>query len=109
MARPEMILWLSDSRGIYLPRDFAKSFADRARCVRDVKDEDWAILEAGPDHEQYWDAWLEVSEKAVITDNNGVKYTVWQCNDCWLVPIGMRWDDEADTYVWPEEETEASD
>ena len=38
--RPEMILWLSDARGQYIPRDFANSFSDRAKHVKGVSDDD---------------------------------------------------------------------
>ena len=110
MSKPDMLLWLSDARGIYIPRDFATSFADRAKSVSGVSDEDWAILEAGPDHEEYWDTWVDVSDEAVITDDKGVRYRVWQSGDCWLVPDGMEWSDEEDTFVWPEtEENDSSE
>lgn len=104
MNKPDMILWLSDARGVFIPRDFAKSFSDRAKNVKGVSEENWAILEAGPDHEWYWEAWTEVENDAIITDENGVEYTVWQSGDCWLVPKGMEWDEELDGYKWPEEE-----
>ena len=101
--KAQLLLWLSDARGIYIPRDFAKSFVDRS-CVAGVSDEDWAILEAGPDHEFYWETWTEVEEKATYTDaQSGVVYTIWNDGDCWLVPVGMLWSEEADTFVWPKE------
>src|ERR1700758_4250225 len=99
--RPEMLLWLSDARGIYIPRDFAASFADRAKHVSGVKDEDWAVLEAGPYHEWYWEAWEDVCRDAIVTDENGVKYAVYQDGDCWLIPEGMEWSDETGTFEWP--------
>lgn len=101
-----MILWLNDARGMYLPRDFANSFADRAKTVAGVSDDDWAILEAGPDHELYWDVWSDVCDHALITDDKGVQYRINQDGDCWLVPVGMEWDDKADTYVWPKEQAD---
>ena len=101
---PEMILWLSDARGQYIPRDFANSFDDRATRVSGVSDEDWAILEAGPDHESYWDAWAQVEQDARVTDDEGNVFTIYQEGDCWLVPVGMEWDEEQDTYVWPKEQ-----
>lgn len=104
--KPDMLLWLSDARGIYIPRDFALSFADRAKAVVGVSDENWAILEAGPDHELYWDAWDEVIGYAVITDERGTKYNIEHNGDCWLVPVGMEWDDDTETYAWPKEEEE---
>jgi hypothetical protein len=99
----DMLLWLSDARGQYIPRDFANSFANRAEHVVGVKDEDWAILEAGPDHEWYWEAWNDVCDNAVITAG-GERYRVWQDGDCWLVPEGMVWDDREETFVWPRED-----
>lgn len=102
-SKPDMLLWLSDARGVYIPRDFAKSFTDRANHVSGVDDEDWAILEAGPDHEHYWDVWTEVCGNAVVTDEIGIKYRLNQDGDLWLVPEGMQWNDEKDTFEWPEE------
>lgn len=104
MSKPEMLLWLSDSRGVYIPRDFAQSFANRAKSVTGVSAEDWLILEAGPENEQYWDTWDEVISLAIITDENGNKYTIHQDGDCWLVPVGMEWSEEQDGFIWPEEE-----
>jgi hypothetical protein len=107
-SKPEMLLWLSDSRGVYIPRDFAISFsADRAKHVSGVSDEDWAILEEGPDHESYWDVWTDVCDNAVVTDIHGVKFSVWQDGDCWLIPEGMEWNDQTNCFDWPDDrETE---
>lgn len=103
-SKPDMMLWLGDHRGIYIPRDFATSFADRAKHVSGVDAEQWAILEAGPDsasNESYWDVWDEVCDSAIVTDDNGHKFTVWQDGDCWLIPDGMEWSDDEGTFVWP--------
>ena len=101
--KPEPLLWLNDARGIYLPRDFAQSFGDdlRMKAVANVSDEDWAILEAGPDHENYWDTWCEVEQKARVTMPDGIEYGVYQDGDCWLIPVGMEWSDDTDWFVWP--------
>jgi hypothetical protein len=106
MKRPQRVLFLSDARGVYIPRDFANSWdkEERARRVANVSNKDWAILEAGPDAEGYWDAWLDVCDIAVVIDDNGVAYTVYQDGDCWLIPVGMTWDDEADDWRWPLEQ-----
>jgi hypothetical protein len=110
MTKPGMLLWLSDSRGQYIPRDFAKSFADRDKSVSGVKAEDWECLDIGPWNEAedkpndwYWEAWESVCQDATITDEKGVKYFVYQDGDCWLVPQGMQWNDENETFEWPEE------
>ncbi|MDE2096593.1 MAG: hypothetical protein KGL39_05045 [Patescibacteria group bacterium] len=102
-TKPDILLWLSDARGVYIPRDFANSFADRAKSVSGVSDEDWRILESGPEHESYWDAWCDVCDRAIITDDNGVQFNVWQDGDCWLIPVGMEWNDETEFFCWPNE------
>jgi len=105
--KPDMMLWLSDNRGVYIPRDFANSFADRSKHVAGVSEEDWTILEAGPDYETnplYWDTWNDVEQSAVVTDENGHEYFIWQDGDCWLVPKGMEWDDHTESFEWPSEE-----
>jgi hypothetical protein len=102
-TKPEPMLWLSDARGQYIPRDFANSFVDRAKHVSGVTDENWQILETGPNHEWYWEAWQEVEQDAVVTDENGIKYRIHQDGDCWLIPEGMEWDEE-NGFFWPEEE-----
>jgi len=101
-SKPEMLLWLSDARGIYIPRDFATSFTDRSKSVSGVADDNWEILEAGPDHEHYWEAWDQVLTNATVVDNNGHTYTLHQDGDLWLIPDGMVWTDD-DKFVWPED------
>ena len=82
----KMILLLSDARGVYIPRDFASTIArDR---VTGIDEDTYATLEAGPDHEWYWDAWADVCDKAEVTDTDGTIYTVYQDGDCWLVEKG---------------------
>jgi hypothetical protein len=103
MTKPDMLLWLDDHRGQYIPRDFANSFADRAKIVSGVSDDNWEILEAGPEHELYWDVWNDVEQNAVVTDDNGVVYTLYQDGALWLVPEGMEWNDANETFEWPDD------
>lgn len=104
--KPDMMLWLSDSRGVYIPRDFANSFANRDKDVSGVNANDWTTLEAGPEDEWYWDAWTRVCDGCVVTDEHGNQYTVWQDGDCWLIPVGMEWNDDIGTFAWPDDEEE---
>jgi hypothetical protein len=104
MPKPDMVLWLNDARGVYIPRDFATSFVDRTKHVSGVTEEQWQTLEAGPDQEYYWETWDDVLTNAVVTDPKGVKFTLHQNGDLWLVPDGMEWSDENDTFQWPQEE-----
>ena len=106
MMKPEPLLWLDDHRGIYIPRDFANSFANREKDVSGVDAEDWEILEAGPDHEHYWEAWDDVCDRATVTDEHGVQYHVYQDGACWLIPLGMEWDEKNDFFQWPKKAEE---
>jgi hypothetical protein len=84
----DALLWLDSNRGIYLPQAFAQSFLDRASAVSGVSDEDWAILEAGPDHEWYWETWAHVEDNAIVTAaGDGTRYRLYQDGDLWLVPV----------------------
>lgn len=79
-------LYLSDARGIYIPRDFAQG--TKRECVANVNDEDWQTLLAGPDHEWYWEAWETVLDRATLTDpTSGEQFTLYQDGDLWLLPI----------------------
>lgn len=105
ISRPEPMFWLSDARGIYIPRDFASSFIDRDKHVSGVDADDWAVLEAGPDHELYWDVWTGILDYQNVTITNvvGQKYFPHQDGDLWLIPEGMVWDGENDIWTWPED------
>lgn len=104
MSKPEPILLITDAMGIYIPNRFATYFAgDRSKHVANISDEDWAILEQGPNHEHYWETWDEVSMYAVVKDLKGFKYGIYQDGDCWLIPQGMEWNEETNWWIWPNE------
>jgi hypothetical protein len=106
--KPEMIHFVDDHHGVYVPRQFARSWSgeERERRVSGVNDDEWAILEAGPDNELYWDVWADVEQSARVTDDNGNVFAIHNDGGCFLVPIDMEWSDEAQTFVWPEENGE---
>jgi hypothetical protein len=106
MKHLEPLLWISDARGLSIPRDFANCFislVERYRRVDGVEDDQWRILEEGPDNSEYWKCWDEVLRDAVITDDNGVKWTLYQDGDLWLIPEGMVWSEDNDFFVWPDD------
>ena len=70
-----IILKLNDSRGVYLPQCFVE---DCGAAFWSVCTEDRDILKAGPDHEWYWDAWENVLNSAVFTDDDGMRWELWQ-------------------------------
>jgi hypothetical protein len=102
--KPEPMLYLSDSRGIYIPQHFVQQ--TRADCITGLKEGDRMILETGPEHEWYWEAWEVALNNVRVTDPaTGTVYSLHQDGDLFLVPEGMEWDDRAG-FFWPEEETE---
>lgn len=104
MSKPDVILFLDDHRGIYIPRDFARC-VDRER-VRGIEPDDYAVLE-NPDHDLYWDVWSEVCDQATLVDSDGVTYRLYQDGALWLIPDGMEWSDERDCHVWPDDERDS--
>ena len=83
----DAILFLNDAHGIYIPQLFAEQVI--RETVSGVTDEDWQILEDGPDNEWYWEAWNNVETSARITHpTTKVVYSVYQNGDCFLVPEG---------------------
>jgi hypothetical protein len=78
-------LLVSDGWGIYIPQHFAKTI--KREFVTGVGEEDWKILEAGPDHEHYWDAWAGVLDNASVNDPQMGECYIHQDGDLWLVPV----------------------
>lgn len=100
-SKPQPLLYLSDARGVYIPRDFATE--TRRDCISGLSDDVLPILAAGPDHECYWDAWTVAENNAHVTDpKTGIVYTIHHDGDCWLIPVGMEWDDANEFFYWPE-------
>jgi hypothetical protein len=103
MNKPDVMLWLDDHRGQYIPRDFASSFIDRDKHVSGVSLETWYVLDMGPDHADYWEEWSYVLDNAIVTDEHGVKYTLHQDGALWLIPEGMEYNETEDTFKWPDD------
>jgi len=82
------ILFADDHHGIYIPQYFAQQI--NHEFVTGVSDEEWTILEAGPDHDLYWETWEQVAaySNVIITmPDSGIKYYLCQIGDLWLIPI----------------------
>lgn len=86
------VLLLSDARGVYIPRDFTS--AVEFTRVHNVTPDDYAILAIGPDHKEYWEAWMTILDNATITDTDGAEYYLWQDGDLWAIPVGVSLSEE---------------
>ena len=100
MTKPQPVLYLDSARGVYIPRDFAQSFAS-TKYISGVSNTDLEILEEGPNGALYWDVWTDVLNNAIITGDDGIPYFLSQDNDLWLIPAGMEWSDETGFFTWP--------
>lgn len=79
-------LFADSSRGRFIPQYFAQTV--NREYVTGVGEDDYKVLEAGPDHEHYDDAWAGVLDNAEITDpKTGVKHYLHQDEDLWIVPV----------------------
>jgi len=113
--------FLDSARGIYIPRDFARSI--RRDCIAGVKPEDLDYLAKGPDDclddpdeplaegetwrgEFYWDTWTDVCDNAIVTDpESGLKFRLHQDGDLFLVSADWEWDDNEQKFIPPESDT----
>lgn len=97
----EITLILDGSRGIYIPQGFAERFGHWLGEWKNVNQDDIDTLLEGPDHEWYWEAWQNVVDNAEYMGADGVKYSLYQDGDVWLVPEGTRFpsDDDWEDYV----------
>ena len=86
------IHFASDRHGIYIPQYFAESV--NRDMLSGVSDSDMDILMAGPDHGEYWDAWHDVEQSAILTDSDGFTYCLYQDGDLWLVHTDHDWSEE---------------
>jgi len=107
--RPEPMLWLADNRGIYIPQHFAESFSNPEKHVSGVSESDWKTLLEGPETEWYWEAWDTICNNCVVTDDFGNQFFIHQDGDCWLIPKGWVWSDEAEFFVEATEPTNDED
>lgn len=65
-------LLIDESRGIYIPQDFAAESEGWG-----LSDEDKQILAAGPYHEYYWDVWDDVLSYATYERRVGDVVETW--------------------------------
>lgn len=86
----ERELLMDSASGLYIPQRWANECAS---LWRGYDPEDVKILEAGPEHEHYWDAWADVLDNAECLQSNGKRWTLEQDGDCWAV----RYVDEGDS------------
>ena len=101
--KDNIILLLSDARGIYIPRDFAQDFNFDEDGWQGVSEEDRAVL-ADPhgDHgEDYWETWDRVLSNAHYTDKpSGKVYHLHHDGDLWALCFAQLTEEEKRIFGW---------
>ena len=91
-------LLLSDSRGIYIPRDFAEYF-ELDQWNIDLK---YIQRLSSPYDDFYWDNWDVVLNNAYSIDKNGNKWYLWQDGDLWAICTDLMTDEEKSNFGFEE-------
>lgn len=91
-------LLLSDSRGVYIPRDFVNNFdLDKWHVKEDYMDE-----LSSTDNEWYWDTWDVILNNAYFVDENGNKWELWQDGDLWAICYELLTDEDKHNFGFDE-------
>lgn len=91
-------LILTDSRGIFIPRDFANFDHSIRSWNIDEDDVDFVTLRQGPDAEYYWDAWDSVLSRAVFVDARGNRWYLYQDGDLFAYCQDLMTDEEYENF-----------
>lgn len=101
MPLSNVVLILSDARGIYIPRDF---LTDNYNEIAKSRCEAWGLNESNKDHwmdavnpdsEWYWEAWDWILDNArYIEEETGKVFTLYQDGDLWAICYDHMTDEE---------------
>lgn len=90
---------LSDVRGIYIPANFVSEF-DVKKWGLDP--ESWAVKRCeSPDSEPYWDAWMEILDKAEFHHEGNV-WRLHQDGDLFAICYELMTDEEKEGFGFDE-------
>lgn len=100
-----VVLILSDARGIYIPRDF---LTDNYNEIAEAHCSAWHLTEENKDHwldainpdsDWYWEAWEWVLDNAYfIEEKTGKKYTLYQDGNLWGICYDAMTDEEKQNF-----------
>lgn len=83
------LLAVNDSHGIYAYQSFAKAYLSTAQK------QDFPELLAGPNSEDYFEAWEDFVNTIPTISYKGTDYNIYEMGDIWLVPVNAE-------IEWPE-------
>ena len=79
-------LILSDHHGVYIPQIYCSDIDEAEANRLGISFADVETCQAGPDHEWYWEAWQAILDSALLVDDNGDRWTLYQSGDLWEIP-----------------------
>ena len=100
MIPDNVILMLSDARGIYIPRDFTCHYQIGEDGWQGISEDDREVL-SDPENEWYWETWDSVLGNAHYTDpSSGKVYHLHQDGDLWAFCYDSMTDEEKLNFGW---------
>lgn len=78
----KQVLLVDSHHGQYIPQVFAET-VKRDLC-KGISQEQWDILESGPENELYWDVMTEIENTCEIV-SEGDTYTLYYNGDLWAI------------------------
>lgn len=88
---PKTRVLVDSHHGVYVPQLFARCYAEEFS----LRAADIAVLEAGPDHPDYWEAWDSVLDSSERVDMLGHKWRLYLTDNGDLLEVrdDYEWDD----------------
>lgn len=80
------VLMIDGARGIYVPQAFVQNFTP---SDWGLTPDEIAVLDAGPDHVDYWDVWEDVDGRKEYLDKEGVSWVLCQDGDLFAQAVSV--------------------
>lgn len=78
-------LLLSDSYGIYIPREFVLWYSDAFTTDNPERyRKELDILRGGPEEEWYWESWSYITDNAYCVQEKHQGWKLYQNGDLWM-------------------------
>jgi len=89
-------LLIDDHAGIYVIQEFCQRYLPYI-VNRDELQEDIDICLAGPDHDEYMEAWDNLIDNVKLTNDNGQMFSIGnlpESGDLWAIPEGYEFPED---------------
>jgi len=103
VAKEVMTLLVTDTVGIYIPKVFIEQCGEKT--LKQIKEQTTAgTIESlkDPYNRDYWEAWGEVVERVLLTNEKGEELGLYESGDLWLInwTVLQTFSDECQSYFW---------